>query len=128
MQEVETQALVSQQKIQQTQGEINAKKRETRLNQLTSNELASLTSDTKVYEGVGKMSVLSVEDPVFLMAYSYLRFVSVPPKSVNDRLSTESITLKKDIADLEKKLHYQETTFKNSREHIDKILQSGAAR
>ena len=33
--------------------------------------------------------------------------------------------LKKDITDLEKKLHYQETTFKNSREHIDKILQSG---
>lgn len=61
LQEVETQALVSQQKIQQTQGEINAKKREARLNQLTSNELASLTSDTKVYEGVGKMSVQPAE-------------------------------------------------------------------
>lgn len=53
------------------------------------------------------------------------RFVAVPTKTLNDRLSTESSTLKKDIADLEKKLHYQETTFRNSREHIDKILQSG---
>lgn len=36
--------------------------------------------------------------------------------------------MKKDIAELEKRLHYQETTFKNSREHIDKILQTGAGR
>lgn len=55
LQEVETQALISQQKIGQTQTEIQAKKREARLNQLTSNELASLSQDTKVYEGVGKM-------------------------------------------------------------------------
>lgn len=55
LQEVETQAMVSQQKIQQTQGEISAKRRETRLNQLTSNELVGLPKDTNVYEGVGKM-------------------------------------------------------------------------
>lgn len=55
LQEVETQAILSQQKIQQTQGEINAKKREARLNQLTSNELATLSKDTNIYEGVGKM-------------------------------------------------------------------------
>jgi len=55
LQEVETQALLSQQKIQQTQGEIGAKKRDTRLNQLTANELKSLSKDTNVYEGVGKM-------------------------------------------------------------------------
>ena len=55
LQEVETQALLSQQKIQQTQGEISNKKREARLNQLTSNELASFDKETKVYEGVGKM-------------------------------------------------------------------------
>lgn len=44
---------------------------------------------------------------------------------MNKRLSDESTTLKKDIAELEKRLHYQETTFKNSRQHIEKILQSG---
>ena len=45
--------------------------------------------------------------------------------TINKRLSNESAGLKKDIADLEKRLHYLETTFKNSREHIDKILQTG---
>ena len=47
--------MISQQKIGQTQTEINAKKREARLNQLTSNELAGLSKGTNVYEGVGKM-------------------------------------------------------------------------
>jgi len=55
LQEVETQALLSQQKISQAQAEINAKKRDARLNQLTSSELSQLSKDTNVYEGVGKM-------------------------------------------------------------------------
>jgi prefoldin subunit 1 len=55
LQEVETQAVLSQQKITQTQAELSAKRRDGRLNQLTSNELKSLSKDTKVYEGVGKM-------------------------------------------------------------------------
>lgn len=59
LQEVETQALSSQQKIGQTQAEINAKRRDARLNQLTSNELGHLSKDTNVYEGVGKMYVES---------------------------------------------------------------------
>jgi prefoldin subunit 1 len=50
------------------------------------------------------------------------RFVAVPPITLTQRLAAESGALKKDIADLEKKLHYQETTYKNSREHIEKIL------
>jgi prefoldin subunit 1 len=47
---------------------------------------------------------------------------------INKKLASESSTLKKDITELEKRLHYQETTFKNSREHIEKILQTGAGR
>ncbi|KAK5059913.1 hypothetical protein LTR84_009796 [Exophiala bonariae] len=108
LQEVETQALLSQQKITQTQAELGAKRRDARLNHLTSNELKSLSKDTNVYEGVGKM------------------FVAVPITTLNQRLTTESTTLNKDIADLEKKLHYQETTYKNSRSHIEKILQTGS--
>jgi prefoldin subunit 1 len=55
LQEVETQAILSQQKITQTQAELNTKRRDARLNLLTSNELKSLSKDTNVYEGVGKM-------------------------------------------------------------------------
>jgi prefoldin subunit 1 len=54
-----------------------------------------------------------------------VRFVATPVSTVNKRLSTESAALKKDITELEKKLHYLETTFKNSREHIERILQTG---
>ena len=44
--------------------------------------------------------------------------------SLSQRLSAESDKLKKEIGELEKKLHYQETTYKNSRDHIEKILQT----
>lgn len=57
LQEVEVQSLQSQQQIAQTQAEIGARKREARLNQLTSTELSSLPKENPVYEGVGKMCV-----------------------------------------------------------------------
>lgn len=44
---------------------------------------------------------------------------------VEKRLSSETAELKSDISNLNKKLHYLETTHKNSREHIEKIIQSG---
>jgi hypothetical protein len=53
------------------------------------------------------------------------RIIATTVSTVDKRLSTESTALKKDITDLEKKLHYLETTFKNSREHINRILQTG---
>lgn len=53
------------------------------------------------------------------------RFVYSPMIDVEKRLSAETVELKSDISNLNKKLHYLETTHKNSREHIDKIIQSG---
>ena len=52
-------------------------------------------------------------------------FVAVPNKEMNKRLKGEEEKLKKEIGDLEKKLHYQETTFRNSREAMERIMQSG---
>ena len=45
--------------------------------------------------------------------------------TLNKRLNDEAATLKKAVSELEKKLHYQETTYKNSRQHIEKIMQGG---
>ena len=53
------------------------------------------------------------------MAY---RFVLSPKPVMNKRLASEVATSKTEITNLEKKLHYLETTYKNSREHIDQIL------
>ena len=53
------------------------------------------------------------------------RFVYSPMANVQKRLSSETAELKSDISNLNKKLHYLETTHKNSREHIDQIFKSG---
>lgn len=45
--------------------------------------------------------------------------------SVERRLSSETTELKGDISNLEKKLHYYETTYKNSRENMEQILRAG---
>jgi len=41
------------------------------------------------------------------------------------KLDAQSTDLDSDVSDLKKKLHYLETTAKNSREHIDQIIRSG---
>ncbi|KAI9839926.1 MAG: hypothetical protein M1819_000118, partial [Sarea resinae] len=103
---IETRALLAQQQINVVKAQMAAKQRDIRLLQLTSGEVATLPKDTSVYEGVGKM------------------FVSSPIADVNQRLSSESEELKSDINNLDKKLHYLETTHKNSRDHIEQIFKS----
>lgn len=53
------------------------------------------------------------------------RFVLSPTSEVEKRLASDTAVLKSDISNLNKKLHYLETTHKNSREHIDQIFKSG---
>lgn len=55
IQEIESQAIASQQQIGVVKAQILAKQREIRLLDLTTTELGQIPSDTKVYEGVGKM-------------------------------------------------------------------------
>ncbi|KAJ6017641.1 hypothetical protein N7451_001020 [Penicillium sp. IBT 35674x] len=107
LQEIETRAIASQQQINVTKAQITVKQREIRMQQLTSKELSELPSETRIYEGVGKM------------------FVNVPMNTVNKRLTRESSESSAEITNLEKKLHYHETTLKNSRENFDQILKSG---
>lgn len=55
VQEIETQALAAQREINVVKAAVSGKQRDMRLLELTSSELKSLPSTTKVYEGVGKM-------------------------------------------------------------------------
>lgn len=105
--EIESQALTAQREINIVKTAMAAKQRDVRMLELTSSEVKSLDKDTKFYQGVGKMFVFS------------------PKGDVEKRLSSETGELKSDISNLNKKLHYLETTQKNSREHIDRIIQSG---
>ncbi|KAI1915812.1 hypothetical protein LOZ61_001484 [Ophidiomyces ophidiicola] len=98
VQEIEAQAIASQQQIGLVKSQITAKQRDMRLSELTSNELGQVPPNTNVYEGVG---------------------------DVKKRLSDEQKGLKTDLANLEKRLHYLETTFKNSRAQMEQIFRSG---
>ncbi|KAJ6163105.1 hypothetical protein N7497_003084 [Penicillium chrysogenum] len=98
LQEIETRAIASQQQISITKAHMTAKQRDIRMLQLTSKELSELPSETRVYEGVGKM------------------FVNVPVDTVNKRLTRESGEATTEISNLEKKLQYHETTNQKSRE------------
>ena len=53
------------------------------------------------------------------------RFVFSPITDVEQRLAKESTDTKAEIENLGKKLHYLETTHKNSRDHIEQIFKSG---
>lgn len=55
------------------------------------------------------------------------RFVGVPRTAVDKRISTESGDLKKEIENLEKRMHYLEMTYKNSQENLEAIMKSGRA-
>lgn len=59
--------------------------------------------------------------------WRHLRFVHTPTDAINSRLVSENETLKKDISDLEKRLHYLETTYEKSREHIEQIFRGSGA-
>jgi len=107
LQEIEQKAAFSQQQIGIVKAQIAAKNREGRILQLTSSEVASLPEETNVYEGVGKM------------------FVWSPSADVKQRLAAESEELKSDTSNLEKKLHYLETTYKNSQQSIEQLFRSG---
>ncbi|CCU75315.1 putative prefoldin subunit 1 [Blumeria hordei DH14] len=110
LQEIETQAVQAQQQLNVVKSQIKMKQREVRMLDLTATEVSQLPSKTKVYEGVGKMFVFS------------------PMSDVEKRLQTEQSQIQGELVGLGKKLQYLETTYKNSREHIDQIFKNGGGR
>ncbi|KAL1883868.1 hypothetical protein VTK73DRAFT_7656 [Phialemonium thermophilum] len=107
--EIEAQAIAAQQQISLVRTQLASKQREMRLAQLTRSEIASLPADTGVYEGVGKM------------------FVQMPISDLSNKLATQMKEIETDVDGLTKRLHYLETTAKNSQEHIEKMLKGGQA-
>lgn len=54
-----------------------------------------------------------------------IRFVLTPSQEVMDRLASETKDLDAEKENLDKKLHYLETTYKNSMDNLEKIMGSG---
>ncbi|KAK4507438.1 hypothetical protein PRZ48_001173 [Zasmidium cellare] len=105
--EIEQKAAFAQQQLGIVRSQIASKNRENRMLQLSSSELDTLPKDTPIYDGVGKMFVLtSTED-------------------VKGRQAKEATDVKAEIANLEKKLHYLETTYNNSQQHMEALFKRG---
>jgi len=47
-----------------------------------------------------------------------------PSSDVKQRLASEKKDINAELESLQKKLHYLETTYKNSREHLEKLFAS----
>ncbi|KAK1827202.1 ceramidase-domain-containing protein [Podospora conica] len=109
--EIESQAAAAQQQIGLVRTQMVSKQREMRLVQLTRGEMATLPPDTAVYEGVGKM-------------FSVL-FANHSPQ---EKLGSQMKEMESEVEGLGKRLHYLETTAKNSQEHIEKMLRGAAGR
>jgi prefoldin subunit 1 len=118
--------------------QIAAKTRESRLLQLSQQELEALPRETPVYDGVGKMYVRlprssHARSPAFLLFFVFpygtshsdsllARFVLTSTKDVSTRQVKEAADLKAELANLDKKLNYLETTFKNSQQHMEALF------
>ncbi|KAK3383650.1 Prefoldin [Lasiosphaeria ovina] len=102
--EIESQAMAAQQQISLVRTQLSSKQREMRLVQLTRSEISTLPPDTAAYEGVGKM------------------FVAVPVPELQDKLGSSMKEMEGEVEAMGKRLHYLETTAKNSQEHIERML------
>ncbi|KAK3337055.1 Prefoldin, partial [Cercophora scortea] len=102
--EIESQAVAAQQQIGLVRTQLASRQREMRLAQLTRSEISTLPPDTPVYEGVGKM------------------FVCLPVPELQTKLGGQMKDMEAEVESLGKRLHYLETTAKNSQEHIERML------
>lgn len=64
---------------------------------------------------------------VNVLIHGFKRFVLTPASDLNNKLGKQVKELGTDIENLGKRLHYLETTAKNSQSHIDQILKRGDA-
>jgi TolA-binding protein len=48
--------------------------------------------------------------------------VSIPVSGLQNKLDSQTKEMQSDVESLNKRLHYLETTAKNSQEHIEKML------
>ena len=86
-----------------------------------------MTIDTWKSEGCSPLRSVSLL-PILTIDLAGHRFMLGSVTEIDARLTSETKELKSDITNLEKKLHYLETTHKNSREHIDQIFSRASGR
>ncbi|KAK5134141.1 hypothetical protein LTR08_006916 [Meristemomyces frigidus] len=107
LQEISAKAAFAEQQLGIVRAQMASKTRESRVLQLSNTELEALPRETPVYDGVGRM------------------FVATTIPEIKTKQTKEVEGCAKELVNLGKKLHYLETTYKNSTEHIEQILKRG---
>ncbi|KAK5168094.1 uncharacterized protein LTR77_006662 [Saxophila tyrrhenica] len=110
LKEIESKAQFSAQQLQIVRGQITSKQREKRMLELSQKELSTLPKETPVYDGVGKISD---------------RFELTTIEDVRDNQGKEAVDVDKEMENLNKKLHYLDTTYKNATQHLEQIFSRG---
>ena len=123
LKEIESKAAFSAQQLQIVRGQIASKTREKRMLQLSSNEMDTLPKETPVYEGVGKMWG-SLDLRCVALIDSCDRFVLTSTQELKEQQTKGSGDVDKELENLNKKLHYLETTYNNAQLHLDKIFKN----
>ncbi|KAF2031986.1 Prefoldin [Setomelanomma holmii] len=108
LQEISQKKAFAEQQLLIVRQQKTARTREGRMLQLTSSEVSSLPPSTRVYEGVGKM------------------FVLTPIPHVQKRLQSESEALIKERSNLDKKEDYLEKTYANSKSSLEQVLKGAS--
>lgn len=98
--EIEARAISSKRELNVVNQQVAQKQRSVRLLDLTIAELTALPKDTPLFEGVGKM------------------FMQTSQSTVTDRMTEERTGTQGDLAALQKKHDYLQTTFDNANMHI----------
>ncbi|QSL64824.1 hypothetical protein MERGE_002127 [Pneumocystis wakefieldiae] len=104
--EIQTQAITSQQHITTSQIQRQAKEKERKISELIFNELSKLSKDNPVYSSAGKA------------------FIKEDLNYIQQKLTEQIKEINTEIDALNKKIVYHETTLANTQPHIDRIMNS----
>ncbi|KAG4301873.1 hypothetical protein PCANB_001962 [Pneumocystis canis] len=102
--EIETQAIISQKQITSSRAQRQTKEKEKKMTELILKELSNLKSDTNVYNAVGKA------------------FIKEDLNQIQDKLRIQIKNINNEIDTLDKKILYHETTLANTEPHIQRII------
>ena len=125
LQEISSKAQFAEQQLGIVRAQMASKNRESRMLQLSNTEMDALPQETPVYDGVGRMCARRYKQWVMIETLTRCRFVATTIPDIKSKQTREVEECTKEMANLDKKRHYLETTYKNSTDHIEQILKRG---
>lgn len=106
LEQIQTQAVISQRSLNVARAQIQAKEKEKKILQLTMRELGTMPPESKMYKGVGKM------------------FMAQPRAAITAEQTAQDKALNEDLSNLNKKAKYLEKQFDEANGQLRDIFRS----